>query len=132
MKIFTYRMTQRHPTAFPAINKMSDKILALLHNKENKAFILQNNLFTQEVMEELFSDTYYRTLGKALDHCPTQESMFEAIVTQLSIRPVTDLPVIMHLHQLFYQKFYDHLPAKTNVVSTRCHGFGKAATLKQT
>lgn len=103
---------QTNPAAFPAVNKISDNILSLLSNKKNRAFILENNLFTDEVISELYSDTYYGTIGESLDHCLTQEQMLEEFINRLTERPVTDLPTVMHLHQLFSQKFYDRLPER--------------------
>ncbi|MCW8450966.1 hypothetical protein [Legionella quinlivanii] len=103
---------QANPQYFPAVNKISDNILQLLDIPANRAYILENQLFTDDVMSELFSDTYYGTLDQSLDFCPSQEDMLIAFSDKLSERPVSDLPAVMHLHQLFSQKFYDQLPEK--------------------
>ncbi|MCW8450335.1 hypothetical protein [Legionella quinlivanii] len=100
----------KNPQTLPAVEKMSRTLADLLTRPVNREFIMTNDILTNQGINDLFSDTYFGTLGPALDYCPLQSDIMALIIDDLTTFPITNLPRIMHLHQFFSEKIFDFLP----------------------
>lgn len=100
----------KYPQTLPAVEKMSKTIADLLTRPQNRRFLMDNDILTDQGVNDLYSDTHFGTFGPALDYCPLQSEIMALIIEDLTTSPITNLPRIMHLHQFFSEKIFDFLP----------------------
>ncbi len=98
-----------NPQLFPAVSKLSSIIVDLLTRPENRRLIINLQLLKDDFADQLYSDTHFGKLGNKLNYCPNQIEIMDAIIDALKHKQ-DNLPLIMHLHQLFMQRIYDALP----------------------
>src|SRR5262245_52270863 len=95
-----------------AINKISERIISLLIHPENAAFLMKNQILSDAIISQLYSDTHFGTLDHAIPYCPTQVEFLNAMIKVLSFEQI-HLPRILHLHQIFMQNIFDKLVFKS-------------------
>ena len=100
-----------HPDYFPAVAQVSTHILSLLTRDINKNKILNSSILDSSVSSQLFSNTHFGRIDEELNDCPTPLKVYEAIVQVLQ-NSQHNLQLTLHLHHIFMQKIYDHLPDK--------------------
>lgn len=103
-----------NPNLFPAVNKLSQLIIALLEHPTNVAFLKIKPVMRDEVVRQLYSNTHFGTLGGETTYCPTQVQFINDVINALKM-PIGDLPKTLHLHQIFMQSLYESLPFKSDV-----------------
>lgn len=95
----------------PSVAKISTAIANLITHSENADFLAKNRILSDDVIKQLYSDTHFGVISSPINHCPSQESFLGTLVDILR-GDQSQLPKILHIHQIFMQNIFDKLPHK--------------------
>jgi hypothetical protein len=95
----------------PAIAKMSERVYLLLSAPMNSEFLLSHSMILPKIMQVLYDANNFGTLSKDTERCHSLVELLSLLKTVLK-DDSPNLPLTLHIHQLFMLHIFDHLPQK--------------------
>ncbi|OGT59942.1 MAG: hypothetical protein A3E85_04795 [Gammaproteobacteria bacterium RIFCSPHIGHO2_12_FULL_45_12] len=92
-----------------SIHKVSLSIIDLLTHPVNEKLLQSKTIVTDEVIQQLYTDTHFGKLGGVINFCPSQSHFIQTLINALSEKTHINLPRILHIHHIFMQSIFDKL-----------------------
>ena len=99
----------KRPNFFPAVKQISQKIIQLI--EKNRIFLTSTLWLNDALLSQLYSETHFGKLGTTLSQCLLEMTFLDIFSNALKSEE-NNLPLILHLQQIFMQNIYDILPEK--------------------